>query len=316
MDTQHPLYHFREFNEQIFATYKEFALQSLIDNKFDGQDTAVFLSDILRRKRPLHAIPYSYFKIHDEFNFISNDLKYVTGILYILRPFIVNTQASGGTYHQTLEDRRYLEYANFGLQIIYNFWDRIGDLLHLYFDTSFPITNVIFGKILSQIKDPYNSDPSHILNDPIYKQLKDLYDTDLKAILKERNNAVHHFQLEAQHYWGNLEYRNDPRNVDLNTTKQRYPDFFKKHLELFFQGFELALKLIDQLPDRVLVFSSKVLEANGKYRVESARVFEGANLITAFDMNATYSEEDIIDVVADHVKPVSKRLIIVYDEPQ
>jgi hypothetical protein len=316
MDTDHPLYHFTEFNERIFAAYKEQGIFNLTQKEFDGKTTASFISDILRRKRNIHPLPYSDFKIHDELDFISKDLKYVTGVLYYLRPFIVNTKYTDGMYHQNLADRRFLMYANFGYKIIYNYWDRIGDLLHLYFETGLAIDNVYFGRVLSNMKDPYHIDPKHITNDPIYKQLKDLYENELKTFFDERHEAVHHFQLEAKHYWGNVELRKDKAaSLKLNAEKHNYPEFMKKQLELFFVGFELALKLIDKLPDRILIFTKRTIAADGKYSIVTVKVFQGEDLTSAFVSTATYTEEDIVDIVAK-IKGVHKKLVIVADEPQ
>ncbi len=309
----HPLYHFNEFNEQIFNIYTQNGIFNLSQKEFDGKSTASFMSDILRRKRNIHQLPYSDFKIHDELDFISKDLKYVTGVLYYLRPFIVDTKSTNGMYHQNLADRRFLMYANFGYQSIYNYWDRIGDLLYLYFETGLPADKVYLGRVLSNMKDPYNGDPKHITNDPLYKKLKDLYDNQLKQFFDERNDAVHHFQLEAKHYWGNLEFRQNKMYLKLNDEKHGYPDFMKRQLETFFVGFELALQLIDKLPDRVLVFSQREAISDGVYSVKTIKVFQGNDLTAFFDLGKFYTEAEMIETIAK-VLSVNGKLIVIADE--
>ena len=60
---------------------------------------------------------------------------YIISILELLHPNINNAVKEGGTYNQTREDHLYLRYAGFGFQAIYNYWDRIGDILDIFFHT-------------------------------------------------------------------------------------------------------------------------------------------------------------------------------------
>lgn len=313
MNPEHPLYHFQELNEQVFRTYKEQELYNLGQKEFNGQTTASFISDILRRKRNIHPLPYSDFKIHDELDFISKDLKYVTGVLYFLRPFIVDTKYTEGMYHQNLPDRRYLMYANFGYQSIYNFWDRIGDLLHLYYETGLAIDKVYLGRVLTNMKDPYNSNPNHIKDDSFYKKLKELYDTELNFFFDERNEAVHHFQLEAKHYWGNIEFRKDKAYLKLNEEKQKYPEFMKKHLELFFVGFEVALNLINRLPDRLLVFIKRAIGEDKTFKINAIRIFQGEDIMSLFDADKFYTEDDVTLSISE-LKGIHQGLVVLADE--
>ncbi|SET99368.1 Cthe_2314 family HEPN domain-containing protein [Hymenobacter actinosclerus] len=240
---QNSLYHFEEFNEQIFAQYDPQGLQNLSQVKRGHGDLDSLLHDVLRKKTPIHPLPYSLFKLQDEMNCITRDIKYITGVLFYLRPYIIDTDETNGRYNQNLADRRYLMYANFGLQSIYNFWDRIGDMLHLYFETGLPVGNVYLGRVLNNIK------PKDKLNQ-YFIDLESLYDNELKGFIDERNNTVHHYQLESQFYWGAIEqHQNLSEKSRLNADKHAFPEKFKHHLELCFKGFELALLLLDTLPD-------------------------------------------------------------------
>lgn len=135
---------FFQWNEHVFNAQRENGLEDLYDLEINGARTSSFLSDVLRKKEPVHQLPYSDFKIHDEFLAISKDIKYVTGILYCLRPYIVDTEELDGRYFQNLPDRRYLIYCSFGLQLFYNFWDRVGDTLHYFFPSNIKSGHVYF----------------------------------------------------------------------------------------------------------------------------------------------------------------------------
>ena len=282
------LSHFEEFNEQIFQVYKEKNLKHLGELNFNGQPqgSAAFMSGILRKKIPFHPLPYSVFKIHDELDFITKDIKYVTGVLYFLRPFIVDTTASDGRYNQTLADRRYLMYANFGLQSIYNFWDRIGDLLYHYFKTAHKPDKIFFNRMIRDIQEPYRSTPE-------FKALETIYKNDISDISDDRSEAVHHFQLENKYYWGNIETSKDPaKQGKLNKEKHNLPEKFQHHLELCFQGFELAVKLIDHLPDKVSIKIRKQNDAQGNFRIKELEIIdEQRNLIDQFNLDKYYTEQ-------------------------
>jgi hypothetical protein len=235
---------FREFTEELFIEYKNLGIKILGDYEFDGKTSASFMSDITRKKNNIHPLPYSDFKIHDELNFITKDLKYIAGMLHILKPYINDSYRDQGHYHQTLEDSRYLRYANFGLQTVYNFWDRLGDLLFLYFKTGLSSDQVYFGRVINNMEPVYKQTES-------YKNLVDLYNTKVKSIFDTRHEAVHHFQLECKHYWGNVELRSDkPKLRALNEEKRTYATTMKEHLDICKDGFYWTMRLINELPNK------------------------------------------------------------------
>ncbi|RYF38000.1 MAG: hypothetical protein EON97_00100 [Chitinophagaceae bacterium] len=234
---------FEQWNEYIFKAQRENDLEDLYDLEINGHSTSSFLSDVLRRKQPVHPLPYSDFKIHDEFLVISKDLKYVTGILFCLRPYIVDTEALGGRYFQNLPDRRYLIYCSFGLQLVYNFWDRVGDILHYYFPSKMKPDGVYFGRMKEVI------DPTYKVSQP-YQKLVDLY-KEVEHLLHLRHVTTHHFQIETKHYWGTIEHSdNTEERKIINAEKFAYPEKFKRALEIFREAFTQSLFLIDLLPDK------------------------------------------------------------------
>lgn len=231
---------FRQWNEIVFNTQEENGLIDLYH--VDGSSSGSIMSDVLFKKKAIHPIPYSVFKLHDEFIVISKDMKYVTGILLFLKPYIVNTEEVDGRYNQNLADRRYLFYCTAALGAVYNFWDRIGDLLHHYFPTNIKPGRVYFGQVKDAIPAIYQTKDS-------YKKLVELYE-ETKELFDLRHEAVHHFQVETKHYWGNIQHINDEAKRNrLNAEKFTYPDKMKKAMEICNDAFFEAIKSIDELPD-------------------------------------------------------------------
>ncbi|WP_426492414.1 Cthe_2314 family HEPN domain-containing protein [Hymenobacter sp. 102] len=243
---EHPLHHFFEFTEEIYEVYKREGLESL--KQITDGDTRLdsTFSTILNRKQNLYPLPHSIFKLQEELSFITQDIMYVTGLLYYFRPYIVDVAETNAVYKQNLPDHRYLTYATFGMQSIYNYWDRIGDILYIYFETGLKPKSVYFGSVLNNINPKYQESEYFI-------QLNKIYQDEIKPFIDERNTAVHSYQLETKYYWGNVELQGEANRVErenLNTEKHSYPEKYKHHLELCITGFRLMLNLIDTLPDK------------------------------------------------------------------
>jgi|SRR5436190_16514958 len=234
---------YREFDNQFRKTYDNLGIKHLGECDFQGENSGQYFCRI-ETKTNIHPYPYSIFKIHDEFDFISKDIKYITGLLYLLRPYINNTYEDRGYYHQTNEDHRYLMFANFGLQSIYNFWDRLGDLLFLFFETGLTEDQVYFGRVINNIAAQWKQTKT-------YLDLKQLYDQEVKSFLDTRHEAVHHFQLECKFYWSNVEFHNDLNKLKvLNEEKSSYPEKMCSSLDNCVKAFKLAVDLICELPDK------------------------------------------------------------------
>jgi hypothetical protein len=235
-----PIEIFNQWNEVVFKSQKDNALTDLYH--VDDASSGSIMSDVLSKKKAIHPIDYSIFKLHDEFIVISKDMKYIGGILFLLRPHINNTEDDDGFYHQRLTDRRYLMYCTFGMEAIYNFWDRIGDMLYHYFPTNIKPGNVYFGRVKDRIEEKYKGSEN-------YKRLMELHG-ETEAVFNLRHEAVHDFQIETKYYWGNIQHhKDDAERNRLNAEKFTYPEKLKKALEICNEAFFVALKLIDELPD-------------------------------------------------------------------
>jgi hypothetical protein len=233
---------FREFDHIVRQLYDSIPLGDIEDVSFGEKNSVQFFSNTLRKKKNLKPLPYSDFKIYDELLFISRDIKYYTDLLYFFRPYI--TDSSDGTYFQTLEDRRYMMFASINFQSIYNFWDRIGDLLNLYFDTGLPENSVYYSRVLNNFPVEYKSSDN-------FKWLNDQFNNEVKQFLGTRDNIVHSYQLECEYYWKIIEHTGDNVKVmEVQKDKESFPEKFNRQIELTKEAFSRTLYLISELPDK------------------------------------------------------------------
>lgn len=175
-------------------------------------------------------------------DFITADMKYITGMLFLLRPDI-NSPHPSGQYIQTVEDRRYLMHTTFGLQATYNFWDRVGDLLWFLFPSRLIERDVYFDRVINCIEAPNNRSKHYI-------SLLELYQIQVKPVLQARKEAVHYFQPECKHYWGHVEDSSQEISEERFKEKFGYADLMLDQLNIAGKAFELTVRFIDELPDK------------------------------------------------------------------
>jgi Cthe_2314-like HEPN len=235
---------FRDFDQVVRNLYDTVPLTTIEDLTFGDKNSVTFFSDVLRQKQNLQPFPYSDFKIYDELLFISKDIKYYTALLYFFKPHITDSSFDG-TYFQTLEDRRYMMFASICFQSVYNFWDRIGDLLNLYFHTGLREDAVYYSRVLNNFPNQYKTSDNYVW-------LHDTYEAEVKNFLGQRNDIVHSYQLECEYYWKIMELHPDLDEIKkVQEEKESFPEKFKRQIDLTKEAFSRTLKLIEELPDRV-----------------------------------------------------------------
>ncbi|PWG79290.1 hypothetical protein [Pararcticibacter amylolyticus] len=183
--------------EEIITHIQKTNLKNLSEYAPSGKNIFAAFSDVTRSKQVLKKFSYSDFKHADDFNYLSMDFIYAIAIIEILQPRINNAVKEGGTYDQSLEDHLYLRYASYGLQTLYSYWDRIGDLLDFFFDTG-QKGDVYLSRVLDRFPAQYQSATFHALNN--------LYRNKVLPLLTERHSTVHTFTLKAKYFWGVIEH--------------------------------------------------------------------------------------------------------------
>lgn len=233
----------KAWHSEIMNHIRSSGLINLSEYEAGGKFVFASFTDLTRSKKLLKEFDYSDFKHADDFNFISQDLIYSIAILELLRPNINNALNEHGTYHQNLEDHMYLRYAAYGLQTIYSFWDRIGDFLDFFFDTK-QKGDVYLSRVIDRFPDEYRS--------ATFVDLVDLYKSKVLPVLTERHATVHSCTLKAKFYWGVMQHGwDDFEKLELlQKDKESYPEILREQLEYMFKGFELALRLVSELPDK------------------------------------------------------------------
>ena len=205
----------------------------------NGKHPLTFYSEITSQYAKVKDVPPF---LDDDLFFISNDLVHFTSLLFLLRPFINKATQEAGMYHQNWYDARYLSYASALHSAIYNFWDRIGDLLHCFFATGLPANKVYIGRVLHNF-------PAAHKKSAIFQQINKIYIDHVRPFVSERNEDAHNQSIATTHFYGVILARGDEQR-ERTEIKLRLPDLFKEQIDLAYQGFELALRLIEERGQR------------------------------------------------------------------
>jgi hypothetical protein len=207
--------------------------------RLDGKEPLTFYSEVTAHHANIRKVPLFLF---DDLVFISNDLVHFTSLLFLLKPFINDATKEAGTYHQNWYDARYLSYANILLSAVYNFWDRIGDLLHCFFATGLADDRVYIGRVLQNF-------PAGHKDSANFQRMNDIYTNHVRSIVSERNADAHNQSTATSNFYGVILARGDRQREQMGL-KLRLPDLFREQIGMAYEGFELALRLIEERVQR------------------------------------------------------------------
>lgn len=201
----------------------------------DGKHPLTYYSEVTSHHSSIKKVPLF---LWEDLFIISNDLVHFTSLLFLFKPFINVATKEHGTYFQNWYDAKYLSYASVLHSAVYNFWDRIGDLLNCFFATGLSDDRVYISRVL-------NNFPLEHKGSSIFQQLNEIFINRVRPVVFERNEDAHNQSIATSHIYGVILARGDKQR-EHTELKLRWPDLFKEQISLAYKGFELALRLIEE----------------------------------------------------------------------
>lgn len=236
---------FDAFYERIRNKSEELGIKTLLEYCIQGESsTHTFYTSIITKKKEVRR--FDIYGLYVDLNITTLDLRYIISCLYFFLPHINDPIKECGSHSQNLYDRMYFMYVSFAYQVVYIYWDRIGDLLDNYFPTGLGEREVYFANVIDNIPDGYKSSPYY---DWFVKFKQD----EFKNLNEVRRQIVHYRGLEHK---SNIDamfvgVTQDKKELEkLKKQKEGYAELFRKHYEIMLNGFEKALRLINELPDK------------------------------------------------------------------
>lgn len=235
------------FNKEIFKIYDEFNLETLENNSYKFKDINTLQLKIKTIEGHPEFVPTII--LWDLVNCL-NDLKFFTANLLLYKEHINNPlkeliidngEFVTSSYFQNLFDRRYSIYITCSFEKSYNYWDRIGDVLHSHFPKSLKVKQVDFSRIIDYL-DKLN------LNNENLNWLILFKNNDYKKLNNYRREFVHYNQFESKYRY---KHSINSTNIDeLNTLfkeKLHFPEFFKNHLSICLEGYYNLFKFVEDI---------------------------------------------------------------------
>ncbi|MBT1706538.1 Cthe_2314 family HEPN domain-containing protein [Chryseosolibacter indicus] len=246
-----------DFQREIVKIYEEQQLDSIegLDRQFtvNGQNILALFFDTVRKGQ----VKYQGFDFHKSFDdicFCCDEIMYFTGQLYLYEPYLYNPLLygypfAGGIlypYSRTIENKRFNMAANTVSEKVYNYWDRIGDLLATYFPELIKPDKAYFTTTIDKIPDDFHDSPN-------YQWLKTFRDDEFKDLNEKRKQIVHYISVDTTFKWNHAKDPFDRAEIEKMLAEQKaLPRYFKKHLELSVKGLEKTIGLIQEITDNRL----------------------------------------------------------------
>lgn len=239
----------KSYEKGVIEIYKKEDLVALRDNKYiyNGVD----LHEIFNIANNSTLTIPNFNKIKNFWDIINcnSDLRHFTALLFLYRPFInnpnhekVNTDDfSYYGYFQNLPDRRFSQFASICFEKLYNYCDRIGDLLAHYYPSKFPDSKKIyFPNVVDILKNDLE-----LKNEKYFKDILSYREVAYQEINNHRKEIVHYYQFETNYRFDfTLNSTNDEEIRKLWEFKNGLPEYFSKHLKLSNELYINTLELL------------------------------------------------------------------------
>ncbi|GEM_PF-1429868 len=240
----------KDYVEQIENTNISQGVYSILNDNvnFNNKNFLQFATGITCKPRN-HNVWINDFKIVDDIARISQDLEYLIGEITQLKNYIGNyisnpQRIDGKTYYNykmTFIDKRYFYLLGVMFEILYNFWDKIGDLLAIYFTPNLPDLQIYFPKVIDNIQNPYIQSQNYIW-------LKNFKENEYLFLNNKRKQVVHYINIESKFYETyRSKFDNKAELLQLQEEKNGLTDILKNQFNLTISGFEKAFLLIDEI---------------------------------------------------------------------
>lgn len=237
--------------EEISAKENLFCLSDFEKIEFDKEDVIGFVSTISKTREKFNKKGDFDLLIHDIIYSVSSDIKFSLSNVFLYSKYANNflkeiTRYSDGTsyptYFKKSGDKRFFYYVNSTFEKLYNFWDRIGDLLELSFDINLPKKRIYFSTVINELN-------KRKLKSSNFSWLKNFENSDYKDYLNKYRIKIVHYRQQDTHFffeWLNNMSKSNRLEIiaKLQKEKNELPVLLKKQLNVANQGFENTIRLV------------------------------------------------------------------------
>ena len=238
----------QSYNQSLDTIAKEENLQSLNgDDKFMFENKTAFqlLGMINKTRDALNKEGHFDLLVDDLIRSISYSVKFSIQNVIFYASHANNMAKEIATsplgekfpvYYQTMEDKRFFYYVDSAFEKLYNFLDRMGDILWLAFNLDIPEKEVYFGPVIKKLEKELDSSEYG-------KWLKEFYEDEYQQTLNYSRKDIVHYKQQGTNFFFKWLAINVDRPYDkerlqqLQDEKDNLPIILKKQLNLANLGF-------------------------------------------------------------------------------
>ncbi len=251
MNPEDLIWEYHRLHQQIYLDYGLTNLSGLnMEFMLNGRQLWEWHSDATRKCSVKYNGQFYHLKNFDDILFCSDELLYFTASLYLYRPYINNPlkeafPINGGMIYPNYQNhyaKWYSIFANIASQSVYNFWDRVGDMIAAFFPDKIDPSRVFFATAMDTIPVQFHTSEHYLWLDSFRK-------TDYKELNEKRKQAVHYITTETDYKYQHLEKGLSHRETmeKIQSEREALPDFYKKHIELTLEGMAHTLSLLEEI---------------------------------------------------------------------
>lgn len=263
----------RKYDEQIKQNITKSGMPTLWEDrlKFRGKNGVSIFTEVVNKRVTTLNIPINAFERFDDLARCSSDIRYIIGEMVTFRPYTTNyledkMDWNGRVIYRhfpSFYDKQYWLKAGLLFQLFYNYWDKIGDIIALYFAPQLPQKQVFFGKVIDAIPNQILNttyDPTiiaanakvfldNVFTSPHFQWLKNFKDNDFLKLNDKRIKMVHYNNIESEYFQEYVKHNTNEAELSrLQKEKEGLVDLFINEYNSCLKGFEETLSLIDLLP--------------------------------------------------------------------
>lgn len=255
-----------EFQKKLIAIYKTEKLKCIAGFKgnfiIEGENVLASFMAAVRKGQEIYKPEikgekpkFDYNRARADLKLISDEILHFTGLTCLYSRYLTNpldrpvpTQNGEIVYAniQNLPDKRFYMYATCAYEKLYNYWDRIGDLLASYFPEIIKPEKVYFSKIDKFIPIDYQDESS-------IKWLIEFKNNKFQALNDIRIGVVHYENLATTFSSEHLENFKNKTQLELlvQNRAQIIPDL-RLQIDLTLKGFVNVIRFMEFLNTNVL----------------------------------------------------------------
>lgn len=252
-----------EYHNRLIEVYQKKKLESLegLDGDYEVKGENI-LQSFMDAKSKMQVIydeaalkkgkkpDFEFRRAFHDLCLISREILHFTGLTYFYLPYLENPEnnrilSGKGNFiyplYQDMPDKRFFMYMTVCYEKLYNYWDRIGDIIAAYFPESIESKRVYFGGIDEFVPARHHSNEH-------FQWLVSFKNDNYSHMNEIRKNIVHNDNPDTDYYFNYLKEVKDLKRVKrLVQKRSEVPSKIKTQITYTLEGIIRLIRFMEYL---------------------------------------------------------------------